>query len=321
MILGENSSRFFDTNTDLGVEPKDYSYCDSVSEAAMTAMYENEQNWNSFINAINVSELQYALENAGAEMQYEAVDIKKMASNAVAIVKEWLSKALGVIQTFAAKVANTFRSTEFKAFIALNKKNIAKNKNKSVKIVGYKFTDLSKALTNIKIDMENISTDIVYADKSFYRDDAKVINDNNNYSNANEIVEKALGAKGDVTITWKEAFDTIQTSQKLTKDINETSKAANGAANSAIKIINNYSGEDKKAADRKATGNYITAVKKLCTVNMYRVQASLKIMAIEFAQAKTVLKKASKGETAAKEEKAAKNENAIEFGGLEYKLV
>ena len=315
MILGENSSRFFDTNMDLGVEPKDYSYCDSVSEAAMTAMYENEQNWDSLINAINVSELQYALENAGAEMQYEAVDIKKMASNAVAIVKEWLSKALGVIQTFAAKVANTFRSTEFKAFIALNKKNIAKNKNKTVKIVGYKFSDLSKALTEIKADMEDISADNTYSDAT------KRMNDDNNYSNANEIVEKALGAKDDVTISWKEAFDEIETSQKLTKDINETSKVANAAANSAIKIINNHSGEFKKAADRKGTGNYITAVKKFCTVNMYRVQASLKIMAIEFAQAKTVLKKANKGETAAKEEKAAKNENAIEFGGLAYKIV
>lgn len=316
MILGENSSRFFDTNMDLGVEPKDYSYCDSVSEAAMTAMYENEQNWDSLINAINVSELQYALENAGAEMQYEAVDIKKMASNAVAIVKEWLSKALGVIQTFAAKVANTFRSTEFKAFIALNKKNIAKNKNKTVKIVGYKFSDLSKALTEIKTDMQEMSLDI-----GMNFADAKMLNDSNNYSNANEIVEKALGAKDDVTITWKEAFDTIETSQKLTKDINQTSKSANVVANSAIKIINNHSGEVKKAAVRKATGNYITAVKKFCTVNMYRVQASLKIMAIEFAQAKTVLKKANKGETAAKEEKAAKNENAIEFGGLAYKLV
>lgn len=137
---------------------------DEPEVACYRIALENEQNYNMIMNAMMSREFS-VLESTGAEMVYEAADIKKFFDIVKQTIAKWWAKIQGVFKTVVNKIAE-FIDKDMKFVKKYEKANI-QTPNTDKKFEGFNFSntktpDYLKIAGEVKLSVElgvkNIST-------------------------------------------------------------------------------------------------------------------------------------------------------------------
>ena len=165
---------------------------DSPIEAAFHIVAEGEANYNKIMQAIGIDELA-VLESTGAEMVYEAVDIKSVFGKIKEFFVNLFKKIQGIFQKFMALINSWV--IDDKAFVAKYKKHLMQVNTKDFEYKGYVFKNQNLDITaasnkaTASIEKEVEST----VDKAYKNaDDAKKWTDAT--ENKSDILDKARGA-------------------------------------------------------------------------------------------------------------------------------
>lgn len=129
---GSHATALFDNNNIIE------SVFDSPIEAAFHIVAEGEENYNKIMQAIGIDELA-VLESTGAEMVYEAVDIKALFGKIKDFFMNLFKKIQGIFQKFMALINSWVKSD--KDFVNKYKKVLAQVDTKNFEYKGYKFTN------------------------------------------------------------------------------------------------------------------------------------------------------------------------------------
>ena len=120
-------------------------------EAALNMVAESESNYNKLMQAIGIHELN-VLESTGAEMVYEAGDIKSLAESVKKFFLNIWEKIKGLFKKFFALFDGYIKSD--KEFIRKYKKDLMKLTNtKDYKYKGYEFENLNLSLDSVSSKM------------------------------------------------------------------------------------------------------------------------------------------------------------------------
>lgn len=339
-MMGLNESSINDMTA--GIKPTDYSMCESSMEACYQMMSEVSTNENNFIKAVALKEMTYFQEN-GVEIVYEEGGLKALLDKAVAIVKSWFSKVMGVLQRvmtqIGAQLANITKS--FGPNIKKLEGTMTFPADKAFK--DYNYLEAFTKIANVKFICEGGPNPFAMIGKggedSYARtlsglDDAArdFVASGKDITVAN-IKEKFLGNKdsnidGSVysvgickaAVTgFKTGIDAINKKRKGAKDVTNAMikelKAAEKEQNSELKGKEN---KDSRKANSGMIGAYITAVNHINAANSALLTASLSILIGHLNQAKkctgiylSSAKKDKKDEATAKK---ATSESAFDLG-------
>mgnify|MGYP000847703861 CR=1 FL=1 len=122
-------------------------------EAAYHIVAESEANYNAIMQAVGIHELA-VFESTGAEMIYEAADVKGFMEKVKQFIMNIWEKIKGLFRKFFAML-NSFLKTD-KEFINKYKKHLLQINTRDFKYKGFVFTNLSYDLNAASSKMENI---------------------------------------------------------------------------------------------------------------------------------------------------------------------
>ena len=161
------------------------SVFDSPIEAAFHIVAEGEMNYNRIMQAIGIDELA-VLESTGAEMMYEAVDVKAIFGKIKDFFMNLFKKIQGIFQKFMALINSWVKSD--KDFVNKYKKVLAQVDTKDFEYKGYKFTNQGFDIAAASTKSQNAVETAV---------GAKIADANGNTDAADSFI-KALDDKSDV---------------------------------------------------------------------------------------------------------------------------
>lgn len=153
---------YFEAAIDL--DNVEESYVDSFDEAAIMAVVESEQNYNSLMKAVGIAELNFLEEN-GQEMVYTEANVSGFFAKIKEFFKKIIAKIASILKAFFAKI-DSFTKTD-KEFLNKYRKDLLKLNLKDMKVNGYKFTHIDdknfvQNLTELKsvgnCDPDNLAT-------------------------------------------------------------------------------------------------------------------------------------------------------------------
>ena len=212
----------------------------TIGEATMIVVGEQETNWTKFMTAVGLSELSSISE--GEEIIYEGARLDKFVEKAKGWFKVALNKLAEITKSFIAKVDQLFRTND--SFVKKYEKELSKYKLPSdFEFNGYSFND------------SNLDTAPSYPEDRIK--DAKDVTANiNKDSYSKEAAEKRLFGDKDVAgdtyadklVTWfygKKEKDTLKNIDindqikilKSTKNLKDAAKQSYTSAHKSIKQI------------------------------------------------------------------------------------
>ena len=123
------------------VESQTYPDSLSILETGYLILEESERNWNTFMKAVGLQELNY-FQNTNEDMVYTEANVSEFFSTAIAWFKSLFAKIKGLFDKFIAKITSIVRSDE--VFVKKYKNKIiegAKNLPDTVKFKGYEINE------------------------------------------------------------------------------------------------------------------------------------------------------------------------------------
>jgi len=152
-------------------------------EAAYHIVAESEANYNAIMQAVGIHELA-VFESTGAEMIYEATDVKGFKEKVKQFIRNIWEKIKGLFRKFFAML-NSFLKTD-KEFINKYKKHLLQVDIRGFKYKGFVFTNLSYDLKAASGKMENlfknkVNTELDADDKAEIVEKMRGVIDNSSY--------------------------------------------------------------------------------------------------------------------------------------------
>lgn len=268
---------------------------------------ESEMNYNRFMQAVGINELNY-METNGEEIVYEGAKLKGYVEKAKKFFQNILEKIKGFIKKFMVNVDSLIKSND--GFVKKYEEELSKMST-SVKINGYVFTNLTEKEYSVKIrdGQDFYSTEEIQSNVLGGKVDG-------NFSEAIfKHYHNGETSKKDITVSdIKGQLSVI----KSTKDLKDKAKKSYKAAEKQIKTILKELDNAAKAINKgeTATEDSNAAMLKLnksvkaykdCASAMHMVQGGyLAALKAQNSQAKAVCVKALQGKYAEETKKNIK---------------
>lgn len=288
-----------------GIQPADYSDCETVAEACFRAMEEDAVNWANFDRALALNELNYLREN-GEEIVYEEEDNRNLLQKGIDLIKSWFSKVMGAIQKFMSQVSAKLASAT--KWLGVNKKKLVSGmkwpEGKSFEDFDYKKGSVIKSDEKYNFLYANAS-DNPFSDMNDASDIEKINRDTTSRVNAkisgwisgNAMIGSGNGESSIVNVTVndikknligekkikidgsymdsKTAANTITTFSDGIKAINVTKNDAKKVANQMIKNIKELEKKLKGNAGKdKDQKNKITQIAHIALKTVSKINAA-----------------------------------------------
>jgi len=222
-------------------------------EAAYHIVAESEANYNAIMQAVGIHELA-VFESTGAEMIYEASDVKGFKEKVKQFIRNIWEKIKGLFRKFFAML-NSFLKTD-KEFIDKYKKHLLQVNTRGFKYKGFVFTNLNYDLKAASDKMENLfedktDTELNADDKDEIVESMRGIIDNSSY-NAGEFSKRLFKFFRNEEEAKRELYKISVTQEILNiSDNSRLKKEAQNAYSDLERVIKN------KLREVENTGNEI----------------------------------------------------------------
>lgn len=157
-VTGAFSESAINANLDMVIECPEHL---TIEEAASNIIIESEENWNTLMRKVAITELS-CLEETGEELIYEASTAGGFLSKVKQFFINLLAKIKGLFKKFFALISS-YTATD-KEFISKYRSTLLKINTKDFKYKGYKFTNMSSLGNNITTAKKDMDAEV---DKKF----------------------------------------------------------------------------------------------------------------------------------------------------------
>lgn len=148
-LYSSKTNYSYNDSVAIDLDTVEESMYDSFDEAAIMAVVESEQNYNNFMKAVGIAELNHLEEN-GTELVYTEGTVSGFFAKAKEFFKRVIAKVASVLKAFFAKIDSFAKSD--KDFLNKYRKDLTKLNLKDMTVNGYTFTLDEPSLTKAGAD-------------------------------------------------------------------------------------------------------------------------------------------------------------------------